>query len=357
MASTVSLETLRELAGFRADEGVAVSLYLDLDPSLTPTAGDAATRVRSLLAQAGKHLDRGELTHDQRKSLRGDIERIRSWFENDLDRDGAHGVAVFASGLDNLWRALSLAEPVTDAVKVNTELFITPLVPVVARGDGTLVAVVGRKRGELFRLRAGRLEEIADRTEDAPGRHEQGGRSQARYQRHIENVVHSHLRHVADELERSVRGGLPRVVVVAAEETRAAFEAMLSKEVEACVIGWTTAEAHAGPTELLSTAAPILEEWRARREADVLDRWRAEAGSHGRAAVGWAPTLEAASDGRVAMLLYASGADHSAWRCPSCGRLRRAGRVPWTGRGWSRPATGSTSRCTSRSPTAARSAP
>src|SRR5581483_9865648 len=32
MASTVTWDTLRELAGFRADKGRAISLYVDLDP-------------------------------------------------------------------------------------------------------------------------------------------------------------------------------------------------------------------------------------------------------------------------------------------------------------------------------------
>src|SRR3954462_14979456 len=96
MAATVSWDALRDLAGFRAAKGVAVSLYLDLDPSVTPTAGDLATRLNSLLAEATRHVDRNDLNHDQRKSLRADVDRIRSYVENDLVREGAHGLAVFA---------------------------------------------------------------------------------------------------------------------------------------------------------------------------------------------------------------------------------------------------------------------
>ena len=47
--TTVSLDGLRELAGFRAQNGCAISLYLDLDPTFAPTAREAATRVSSLL--------------------------------------------------------------------------------------------------------------------------------------------------------------------------------------------------------------------------------------------------------------------------------------------------------------------
>jgi len=200
MAATVSWDALRDLAGFRAAKGVAVSLYLDLDPSVTPTAGDLATRLSSLLAEASRHVDRNDLNHDQRKSLRADVERIRSYVENDLVRDGAHGLAVFADDCDNFWRPLALTESVTDEVKINAELHLTPLVPLVGRGEGALVAAVGRERGELYRLRGGRLERLAELTEEQPGRHDQGGWSQANYQRHIDHLAHEHLQRVAAEL-------------------------------------------------------------------------------------------------------------------------------------------------------------
>ena len=56
MAGTVTWERLRELAAFRAESGCAISLYLNLDPSVAPTAGDAATRINSLLAEGEKRL-------------------------------------------------------------------------------------------------------------------------------------------------------------------------------------------------------------------------------------------------------------------------------------------------------------
>ena len=51
MAATVTWERLRELASLRAEKGCAISLYLDLDPRLSPTAGDADSRLNSLLSE------------------------------------------------------------------------------------------------------------------------------------------------------------------------------------------------------------------------------------------------------------------------------------------------------------------
>jgi peptide subunit release factor 1 (eRF1) len=100
---------------------------------------------------------------------------------------------------------------------------------------------------------------------------------------------------------------------------------MLSSAVKGAVVGWTQAEAHASPPELLGLTRPVLERWYEQREQEALARWQEEVGRHGRAASGWAETLEAASDGRVEQLLYQQGVQHAACRCPACGRLSLGG--------------------------------
>jgi peptide chain release factor subunit 1 len=324
LARTITWDELRDLAAFEAEKGCAVSLYLDLDPSLSPTPGDAATRLHSLLDEAarGDGANRRELTHDQKQGLKADFDRIRDYYVREFTRDGAHGLAIFSAGLDNVWQALALTESVPDRVKVGRKLYLAPLVPLVGRGEGALVVVVGRERGQFYQLRGGRLKELADHTEEQPGKHDQGGWSQARFRRHIETLVHDHLREVADELDRLVRRLRgPQVIVISSEETRAEFDDMLSKEAQAAVVGWTQAEAHAQAPELLELAAPVLERWRGEQETGALERWREEAGRNGRAAAGWKETLEAASDGRVELLLFQEGAGHAAARCPRCGRV------------------------------------
>ena len=327
MAVTVTWDNLRELAGFTADQGCAVSLYLNLDPREAPTAADVETRANSLISEAHRELEarKAALGREAREALKHDIERIKSWLHDGLDRHGVRGVAVFSAGLDNLWSTLTLPEPVADHVTISGELSLAPLARLVGRGTGVLVAAVGRERGQVYKLEAGSLVEIADQTDDVPGRHDQGGWSQARYERHIDEIVERHWRRVADTLDvcvRELKGA--RVALVCAEDMRSDFEELLSSEVKQCLIGWTTAEAHADAAQLLEAARPVFEEWRAKREDEVIARWREEAGKRGRAAAGWEQTLEAASDGRAELLLVQDGVDQPAYRCPRCGRAQTA---------------------------------
>ena len=320
MAGTVTWSLLRELAGFRAEKGCAISLCLNLDPSDVPTAGDAQARMNAML-HAAERTERTDLTHEQRAALKADFGRIATWFDDEFERDGSQGLAVFAAGLDNFWRTLALPEPVRDSAKVSRDFYVSPLVSLVSRGDGTIVAVVGREQGQLYRLRAGRLEEIAEHYDEQPGQHDKGGWSQGRYQRHIEKLVQEHLKGVAQELDRSKRQlRSPKIVLVCSEEMRSEFTDALSAEVRDSLVGWTQAQAQAGPTEILHAVTPVLEEAESKDEAEVIERWREEAGRNARAASGWEQTLEASSDARVELLLFQEGADRPAYRCPACGR-------------------------------------
>jgi peptide chain release factor subunit 1 len=328
MARTITWDELRDLASFEAQKGCAVSLYLDLEPSIAPTAGDAHTRMNSLLDEATKAggANRPELTHDQRQGLKTDLERIRGYFEQEFSRDGAHGLAVFSAGLDNIWRPLPLTESVRDQVRVGRQLYLAPLVPLIGRGEGALVVVVGREQGRFYRLRAGRLEEVSDLFDEQPRRHDQGGWSQARLQRHVDKLAGEHLRAVAEELDRVVRRlHSPQVVVMCPEETWAEFSELLSPETRAAIAGWAQVESHAHASEVLERAKPVLERWRDEHERKAVERWREEAARNGRAASGWTDTLAAASDGRVELLLFQDGVERPAYRCPACGRVSTEG--------------------------------
>jgi peptide chain release factor subunit 1 len=329
----ITWELLRTLAGVHTPVGPAVSFYLELDPRTTPSWSDVQTRATSLLGQLRPA--REPLSHEDRISLDADAERVGRLLDGELDRDGVRGLALFASSAAGVWEVLPLSTSVPDSVHVDHELHLVPLVPLVPLSEPALVAVVNRRRGSLYRVENGSVEELADLSDpDVPRRHDQGGWSQANYERHVDELAHRHMETVAQAIERRFRReGRPPVVLVVPEDERSEVQSMLGADVQAAVIGWTSIEAHAGPPAVASAVQPLLARRRASRELEAIQRWRDEHGMGRDAARGWDEVLAAATDGRVEELLYdASAIRVTAYRCPLCLRaLAHDGECPIDG--------------------------
>src|SRR4249919_2170843 len=91
MATTVTDSVLRTISAFRADNGCAISLYIDLDPSSTPTTPHAESKFNALLSELEKAADAHGAARDCRLALRDDLARIRAWWDDEFERDGAKG--------------------------------------------------------------------------------------------------------------------------------------------------------------------------------------------------------------------------------------------------------------------------
>jgi peptide subunit release factor 1 (eRF1) len=324
MATALTKDTLRDLARFRAANGCALSIYLDLDPTTTATIPAAETKFNATLTEAEKTAEAVADGRDCRLALRADLERIRAWWNHEFDRESVRSVAIFASSADGLFRALPLAGACRDSTHIGPSLHLAPLLDQV-QAEGGLVAFVSRERGTIYRFDDGCLREVADETEEQPGQHDQGGWSQARYQRHIEHLVQQHLKTVGEAIEGRLRRDRLRIAMVVPEEMRGDLEAALSHEAREAVVGWTTAEAHAGPAQLVELVRPLFDEARARDDAELIERFESLHGRGEKSAAGWSQVLDAASDGRVEHLLVEEGARARGWECPRCGRASADG--------------------------------
>lgn len=312
----------RTLADHRAQKGLCLSLFLDLDAKTVPTAKDLGSHVHSVLDRARREVSRlaEELTHDEVVAAREDLDAAETYFEDDFDRSGAAGFALFVASLDGVRHEVRLSSPVRDAAQVGRAFALVPLLPSLERERELVLAAVGRERGTIWRSRGGSTELVEDRTEEIHGQHDQGGWSQARFQRSIDKDALDHLRGVAEALADTIHAGDDALLVVAClEEQRATFDELLAPHLREALIGWATMEAHADEHALNDDAAQLLEgRLRSEREA-LLERWRI-ARAHGEPATAtWDEALEAAAAGAVEAALL-DGRTAEAWLCPACGR-------------------------------------
>lgn len=313
----ISNDTLRRLAELQTDEKV-VSLYLNLDPSEFAEPPARATAVNSVLDDA----DRRAREHDP--SVRAAVQRLREVFQ-DFDFQGAHGVAAFVSG-DDLLETIKLPRTVPNCVVIDDHPYIEPLVDAQADGEYAVV-LVNRQIGRIFRGGRDRLDEVARVTDEVHGRHDQGGWSQARYQRSIEKEAYDHLKNVVEDLLRRFnQRKFDALFAAAPEGVWADFEERLHPYLKARLAGRFEIDVeNTTPEDVHAAAEEAIAAYERKLEEETLDRLVAARSSGGRGVSGLEDTLSALNEQRVEALLLQENFDAAGVCCPQCGWLGPSG--------------------------------
>jgi peptide chain release factor subunit 1 len=315
-------EGLRRLAELRLDRPAVLSLYVDLDPSEFATPPARATVVRSLLDEAGRRIKELDgLSHDDRVSLERSLERADAELQT-VNLDGAHGLAVFVSEAADLLETLKLPRPVSRRVAIDRSPFITPLVGL-ERRERWCVALVNRRDARVFRGSPEGIREVGSVHDDVHGQHDQGGWSQARYQRSVEKEKADHLKHAAALLfEYFKREPFERLVLGGPHEVLTEFEDTLHPYLKERLGGRIDVDVErAGPDDVLAAAGPLLEELEEAREREALDRLGDGSGPPARAATGLDDVLASLNERRVETLLLVNGFSAPGTVCPTCNWL------------------------------------
>ena len=267
-------DQLRRLAELRLDRPVVLSLYLNLDPSEFATPPARKTAVRSLVDEAERRLrERNGLSHEDRVALQASLERASNFLENELPTDGAHGVAVFSSEAADLFEALKLPRAVPNQVFIGYSPLVGPLARL-ERRERWCVALVNRRDARILRGSPESLREVEQIHDEVFGQHDQGGWSQARYQRGVEKEKDDHLKNTGDALMRHFkRQPFERLIVGGPREVVTAFESKLHQYLQERLAGRIEVDVeHSNPDEVLEAARPLLEELERTREREALER-------------------------------------------------------------------------------------
>ncbi|MEA2389157.1 MAG: peptide chain release factor subunit 1 [Thermoleophilaceae bacterium] len=322
----LSNDLLRRLADFHptapsgAQPPLVLSLFLNLDPSQFGTQPARATEINSLLDQADRTTrEAGDLTHDQHKALHADLERARRFFEG-ADFEGAHGLALYVCGPADLFEAIKLPRPVDTRACVNDSPFVEPLAELAMRGTWA-VLLVNRQSARMFRGSPDGLQELPPIVDEVHRRHDQGGLSQARYQRSVDKEVQDHLKHVAEVVLRRFRHSpFQRVLLGGPEEILSDVEQRLHPYVREKIVGHVKVDVENTNAEGVRTAAaPAMEEIDRKREREAFERLEEAIGAGGRGTAGLDETIGALNERRVETLLVVEHLGAPGVHCPTCG--------------------------------------
>jgi peptide chain release factor subunit 1 len=309
-ANTITRTSLRRLADVRPERGRVLSVFLDLNPAEFATPAARSTAITSVLTQASHRVEEADgLDHEERAALRADVERVREALTSgDIASNGTRAVAVYACGPVDLLEVVRLHRPVDVAVVLDRTPYVEPLVAD-AEEERWCVVLVNRRNARFFVTDGGTLIETDRVEDDVHSQHDQGGWSQARYQRGVEKEKDDHLVHVAEiAFDRYKQEGFDRLLVGAPDELVRELEQKLHPYLRERITGRLHLDVeNSGIEDVRRTAEKAIEDWRRRVEREALDRLVEGVGRGGKGAAGIAGVLQALNEARVELLLISDG--------------------------------------------------
>jgi hypothetical protein len=286
----VKQEEMGRLAELGGAGDFVLSVYLALDPSRAPSAelrrsvlgarlGDAEREVR-LDGVAGPEAD---------EALGECVSRVRRELDDAPAPDhGVHAVAIFCQAGGELRGYWLRREPAAAiAAAFGERPAIEPLVEALP-GLRWAVALVDRKHGRIFTGSELGLAEVSDVDDDVHRWHAQGGWSQARFQRGVEQEERDHAARVCERLfALHQRRPVDRLIVGGPREIWPLVDAELHPYLGERLAGHIEVDVqHSSADQVLEHAGTVIEEERARREGEAIARVREGLGTGSRSVAG-----------------------------------------------------------------------
>ena len=303
-------ELLRRLAEIESSDAYILSVYLDLrqealkdaptgapgvgDPTRTPglmTLRDRLREIEDTLLAHGSHAE----------SFQADLVRINEYVQSDEARS-AQGVAIFACSALGLWETLTTGVPFETHVSAGPTADLFQLARLLDDYESAVVALFDTNTARLFVMRRGSLAERGKLDEPASEhkRHKQGGQSQARYQRHVDEQDERFAKELGEALERLVRReSAKRVVLAGNERAINALRAVMSKQLESLVEDVEHLQIIASREQLEADVLPVLERAEELGSRDVADRVIEGVRSGQLGVAGLERTMQALENGQV----------------------------------------------------------
>lgn len=212
----ITAQTVDRIVGFQGCGLPVLSLYAAIEPGISRREIDS--RVTSLLDQADSLAKDKSAAHDERLSLRSDIEHIRQRLGEE-DWTPA-GIALFSCSASGLYEEVTLPRPVRDQVVVDETAFVRPLMAVLEEYHRSCVVIVDKQAAsawEFYQDELRELTQLRDQMVHAPSA--VAGLDEHRVRDKAEELVKRHYRHVAQTLGELMGAGRYELLIVAGHES------------------------------------------------------------------------------------------------------------------------------------------
>lgn len=296
-------EQLDRLAAYEQSPYPVVSLYLNTQPN-ERGRDEYRTFVRKEFKTRSESYPAGS---PERESLDHDLQRITRFLDSEVDAS-ANGVAVFACSGSGLFETLQLDAPIDQHwLSIGDRPNLYPLARLDSQYPRYAALLADTNSARILVFAGGALEDARQIENVKTKRTSQGGWSQARYQRHIENFHLQHTKEVVDALEGIVqRDGIEHIILAGDEVVIPLLREQLPKPLAAKIVDELKLPTHSPDHDVLDASLAAMRKLNERTDRERVDAVVGAYRAGGLGVVGPDATLLALTNGQVDELLLSS---------------------------------------------------
>jgi peptide chain release factor subunit 1 len=310
----INRKQIVDLLRFRSETDYVLSFYLGIGVYKSNKKAyeiEAKDLLKRAIKEAG-------LSREDRAKVEADSAKILNFLAMDF-RGKAKGLAIFACGTAGVWQIFRLPVSVPDRCVIDRTPFVVPMLKLVDESRRYCVVVVDKERARLFTMYNGEIFERTGIFDEVPGWHKQGGWAQARFQRHIEDHVNRHLKHVADTVFHFYKiEGFGHLVIGGTQELRTRFYRVIHSYLQRLVAGYVTVDVPANVNDVRDAARRVEAEAERRRSAAMVETLVGSSQNYV-TVTGLKDTVRALEEGRVHTLVLVDNLEVEGCLCGDCG--------------------------------------
>jgi|GEM_PF-653589 len=263
--------------------------------------------------------------HDVLRSLQGDRSRIdehlRDAMRGTVDSQ-YRGLAFFACSGGDFFEVFRSHVEFEDQLVIDDRPHLRQLARLADEYEAVMLIMIDSSRARIYELKLAGVDQYLSMTDEVPGRHKAGGRSQMRFQRHIEDHRDRHHKRVAQAAEKMFdEQKMKNVVIAGQKEVIREFTRFMPKRILEKVF----ASVHLDMTEpediVIKKVLEHLHQHERVSESRGVRRAIEQAAINGRGTAGLVPTLQAINERLVQVLYLSDRFARKGGRCRNCGLL------------------------------------
>ncbi len=313
-------DKIEALSGVSTPEWPTISLYLRIDKERIDE--DFTIRLKNLVTDAADNLD-PNYSHEQRKAVLDDLDRVKEFVRDEQDRYG-RGLALFVNSHEDLWEAIEIPAQIESSMTIGPSTNVYPLIRLLEKVEPYCTCLISRDQSRIFYSDLGRIAELSQTRDDmVPGQHEQGGWSQARYERHIQEHVRSHFKDTAGQLQELAQNRPFRLLVLGGtDEVVSSFVETLHQYVKDRHVGTVRLLPEANINEVEHDSQDVIGRWLEGEKQRTLDALKNQAPEGDLRATGIQGTIRALQRGQIMTLILDESFETPGAVCQNCGSLQ-----------------------------------